>query len=325
MPLESLHEVVEKLRIRIEAHGDVLRKNETQTRYALIDPLLRELGWDIEDPDQVRPEYPLRTEYNPATNSADYALLSNGRAAMMVEAKKLGTPLRDSVLQTINYCNMVGTEHFAVTDGRLWEIYETHKQGDIDQKRIVDFDLRETDTSQICLDALVLWRPSVQSGHAAPGKAPAIGIPADHAAATPSPVPAEAIPEQNQIVPDSHQWQELFSVTEKEEQKPVEMLFPDNSRAEMRNWRSALTEVVRWLVNRRMLHESNCPIKKSRATRNMVNTEPIHSNGVPFRTAREVGGLYVELNHSRRGLLDSTKTIIEHVGQDPAQFKVRFS
>ena len=238
MPLESLHEVVEKLRIRIEAHGDVLRKNETQTRYALIDPLLRELGWDIEDPDQVRPEYPLRTEYNPATNSADYALLSNGRAAMIVEAKKLGTPLRDSVLQTINYCNMVGTEHFAVTDGRLWEIYETHKQGDIDQKRIVDFDLRETDTSQICLGALVLWRPSVQSGHAAPGKAPAIGIPADHAAATPSPVPAEVIPQPTTIVPHQHDWQELSSVTAEQGQRPVEMLFPDNGRVSIKNWAS---------------------------------------------------------------------------------------
>ena len=325
MPLESLHEVVEKLRIRIEAHGDVLRKNETQTRYALIDPLLRELGWDIEDPAQVRPEYPLETRYSPATNSADYALLSGGKVAVIVEAKRLGTSLEESVRQTVNYCNLEGTEHFAVTDGRHWEIYGTHLPGPIEQKRIVDFDLRRTDTARICLDALALWRPSVQSGHVALGKAPVVGIPHDHTSTTSSPVAVEAIPEQNQIVPDSHQWQELFSVTEKEGQKPVEMLFPDNSRAEMRNWRSALTEVVRWLVNRRMLHESNCPIKKSRATRNMVNTEPIHSNGVPFRTAREVGGLYVELNHSRRGLLDSTKTIIEHVGQDPAQFKLRFS
>ena len=325
MLLESLHELVEKLRDRIEAHGDALRKNEIQTRYALIDPLLRELGWDIEDPAQVRPEYPLETKYSPATNSADYALLSGGKIAVIVEAKRLGTSLEESVRQTVNYCNLEGTEHFAVTDGRHWEIYGTHLPGPIEQKRIVDFDLRRTDTARICLDALALWRPSVQSGHVALAKAPVVGIPHDHTSTTSSPVAVEAIPEQNQIVPDSHQWQELFSVTEKEGQKPVEMLFPDNSRAEMRNWRSALTEVVRWLVNRRMLHESNCPIKKSRATRNMVNTEPIHSNGVPFRTAREVGGLYVELNHSRRGLLDSTKTIIEHVGQDPAQFKVRFS
>ena len=38
---------------------------------------------------------------------------------MMVEAKKLGTPLRDAVLaQGINYCLMEGTKHFSVTDGQ---------------------------------------------------------------------------------------------------------------------------------------------------------------------------------------------------------------
>lgn len=157
MPLESLHKLVEKLRKRIDAYADVLKSNEALTRYAVIDPLLRELGWDTEDPDQVRPEYPLRTEYNPGTKSADYALLSNGRAAMIVEAKKLGTPLRDSVLsQGINYCQVEGTKYFAVTDGRHWEIYATHEPVPIDEKRIIAFDLCGPNTAEVCLSALAL-------------------------------------------------------------------------------------------------------------------------------------------------------------------------
>ena len=51
MILESLLELVETLKARIDAHGDQLRQSEALTRYALIDPLLRELGWDTEDPD----------------------------------------------------------------------------------------------------------------------------------------------------------------------------------------------------------------------------------------------------------------------------------
>ena len=46
MPLESFLALVHKLRERIDAHGDKLRQSEALTRYALIDPLLRELGWD---------------------------------------------------------------------------------------------------------------------------------------------------------------------------------------------------------------------------------------------------------------------------------------
>ena len=44
MPLESLLELVQKLRKRIDTHGEALKQSEALTRYALIDPLLRELG-----------------------------------------------------------------------------------------------------------------------------------------------------------------------------------------------------------------------------------------------------------------------------------------
>ena len=57
MPLESLLELVETLRKRIDEHGAALRQSEALTRYALIDPLLRELGWDTEDPALVVPEF----------------------------------------------------------------------------------------------------------------------------------------------------------------------------------------------------------------------------------------------------------------------------
>ena len=56
MPLESLLGLVETLRSRIDEHGNALRQSEALTRYTLIDPLLRELGWDTDDPALVMPE-----------------------------------------------------------------------------------------------------------------------------------------------------------------------------------------------------------------------------------------------------------------------------
>ena len=50
MLLESLLECVNEIRHRIDAHGDALSKSEVQSRYALIEPLLRELGWDTQEP-----------------------------------------------------------------------------------------------------------------------------------------------------------------------------------------------------------------------------------------------------------------------------------
>ena len=112
MPLESLLELVETLRGRIDEHGAALRLSEALTRAALIDPLLRELGWDTEDPALVMPEYRLGRGY------ADYALLNDGRPLIMVEAKKLGTPLQDAASQGIGYCIEDGIGYFAVTDGQ---------------------------------------------------------------------------------------------------------------------------------------------------------------------------------------------------------------
>ena len=72
MPLEELLSVVETLRGRIAAHGPALRQSEALTRYALIDPLLRGLGWDTADPSQVL------VEYHSGGGSADYALVGSG-------------------------------------------------------------------------------------------------------------------------------------------------------------------------------------------------------------------------------------------------------
>ena len=121
MVLDGLFNLVNELRERIETHGGQLRSNEMQTRYALIDPLLRELGWDTSDPALVTPEY------SASGGRADYALLSDGRPVVMVEAKRLGEDLQGAVTQGITYCIGQGTPHFAVTDGQRWEIYETHR------------------------------------------------------------------------------------------------------------------------------------------------------------------------------------------------------
>ena len=48
MALDDLKETIEALRERIRAHRPYLEGNETRTRQALIDPMLRALGWDVE-------------------------------------------------------------------------------------------------------------------------------------------------------------------------------------------------------------------------------------------------------------------------------------
>ena len=320
MPLESLLKLAETLKERIDVHRDTLGANEIRTRYALIDPLLRELGWDTSDPSAVVPEY------SSGSGRADYALMSAGRPAIMVEAKKLGTPLRDDVLgQVLNYCMMEGTERFAVTDGARWDIYKTYiPETRVDQRRIVEFDLSADPPASVCLKALALWRPSVEAGSVAPAQTPVIGLdkPAD-SPPQPAPAPVTVILPPPDIQGD---WHRLTDIKDTANRRPVEMGFPDNTRTELGNWVKLASETARWLSQNGHLTRMKSPIKASeRSRRYILNAEPFHSDGKEFTQPHEANGFWVEGNTGAKGHIGNTVTVIERVGQDPSQFRVRFA
>lgn len=320
MILESLLELVETLKARIDEHGDLLRQSEALTRYALIDPLLRELGWDTENPKLVIPEY--KSDHG----RADYALLGDGIPVMMVEAKKLGTQLQDSVLgQGIQYCLMEGTSYFSVTDGQRWEVYETHRQVPINEKRVVRFDLKNHAAAEVCLKSLALWRPSVHSGSVVVGHEPVIESTEDIGIPVTQETPG---PSNFTMDDDENNWQFLTQVEGASKGiKPVGLRFPDGSEISVENWAPVPVETVRWLMAKGMLNASHCPIftNHSSNSRYCVNTQNVHKDGTPFGNSVEVSGLYVDRVSNGPAAISRTKTIIDHAGQDPAKFSVRVS
>ena len=337
MPLDSLLSLVEKLRKRIDVHGSKLRQSEALTRSALIDPLLRELGWDTEDPALVVPEY------NEAGGSVDYALFGGNKPFMMVEAKKLGTSLRDGkvLIQGLAYCQKQGTRYLSVTDGRRWEIYEPHRGGavPINEKRIVEFDLKNGSAAEVCSKAVVLRRSNVER---LPDAVYPLGsedmadetvLPQPNIKRLPdSPSPSEA-PAPNPQPPspdlDEHEWQPISELSlEKSSCPPLEIQFPDDSSVSLaESWKSLLVEVTRWLANANHLKIVHCPIpSRPRGSKYYaVSTESTHPNENQFTSLAQVGPFCVEASNSRAWSVPAAQTIIKHVGQDPMQFKVRFS
>lgn len=320
MILESLLTLVETLRKHVDDHGDALRQSEALTRYVLIDPLLRELGWNTADPDMVRPEF------SASGGWADYALHNNGKLVMMLEAKKLDTDLRDAVSQGITYCLEKGTKYFSVTDGIRWEIYETHKPVPIDDKRIISFDLKGTSVAEACLKAMTLWRPGVISGHVQVGQTPIVGLPDEQTSITKSQPTQETSVQPPSPDTDDKGWQPLSELNpQKGDSAPTEILFPDGKSVSIKTWKAILVEVVRWLIDNNKLNELN---ERHRTvsmgpTRYLVSTSPKHSNGTAFHNAEKIGSFYIETSLNKKAIAQKVRHIIEYVGQDPAQFKVR--
>ena len=311
MPLESLHSLVETLKERIAAHNDALRASEALTRYALIDPLLRELGWDTADPALVIPEY------RSGNGRADYALLeNNGNPAMMVEAKSLGSSLRDTALtQGIQYCLEKGTKNFALTDGNCWEVYETHRPVPIEEKRVIEFDLGKQPTTQVCLQALALWRPSLEAGIVNAGHAPLI---------QPRLSPSRA-PKPDPVPNPEEKWHPLSELeVRKHDPPPTDIRFPDNSRQAVRHWKDVAVGIAQWLAKNDSLLPSHCPIRRGGSSKlYLLSTKPVHESGKAFISPRQIESMYMETYFSVVSHIKNTRTVIAHVGEDPARFKLR--
>ena len=226
--------------------------------------------------------------------------------------------------QGILYCAHTESSHFVLTDGRRWEIYESNNT-----TPVISFDMKEN-PARVCLKALALWRYSVESGQVSEAQAPSLALSPDQS--EPSQVlPTEEItPQPVSVVPaidDGMDWLPLSNVESPLISRPTEISFPDSSTAKISNWRSMLVECTRWMVNGGYLSESDCPIKSPYAHgRYIVHTSPTHSSGSSFKSGRRIGSLYIEA-HSVRAISNVSKArrVIEQVGQDPSQFKVRIS
>lgn len=84
----SLRVAIKEARRRVEVHGEYIASLEVRTRYALVDPILQALGWNLTDPSQVQIEYETKKD-QPKPCRVDYALLSTGKSVILVEAKPL--------------------------------------------------------------------------------------------------------------------------------------------------------------------------------------------------------------------------------------------
>jgi len=103
----------------IERYGDMSEANTIST---LVEPMLEVLGWNIRDPDEVQRQYPVRV--GEKTEFVDIALKVNGKPVIFIEAKSLGTNLKDYLAeQPINYALTERVNWCILTNGKEWRAY----------------------------------------------------------------------------------------------------------------------------------------------------------------------------------------------------------
>ena len=91
---------------------------EAATRQAAVNPVLRALGWNTENLDEVVPEFPVRSG-----GKADYCLRSSGLSLVLIEVKRAGTELDAHQNQLLGYAIAEGAPIAVLTDGLNWWFY----------------------------------------------------------------------------------------------------------------------------------------------------------------------------------------------------------
>jgi len=122
---ELLKKTLAKAASDIEKHtGTGL--NEQDTKHALIAPILEALGWSMSNLDMVRAEYRCTSKDNPV----DYALFSDRRPVLYVEAKALDVAIDDHkvLTQVISYANASTVGWALLTNGRAWALYNVFEK-----------------------------------------------------------------------------------------------------------------------------------------------------------------------------------------------------
>ena len=301
MWLDELDQLVRTLADRIVQHGHVLRGNEQATRYALIDPLLASLGWNLADPSEVVAEYRLGDS---GERKVDYAMLYDGKPYLLVEAKNLGESLSRAAEQAGAYALTTPAQYVVLTNGQQWAGYSL---GGYD-KDVFQFNVSQ---SSATLDLLWLWRGNFKGKTTQP-KPHKLHRPSGEEAVSPlwsAPLPrptnkpaASGVP-----LPDVNYTKGM--------PKPRFLVFPDETRRDVsKSWATVQVAMAEWLIDGD--HVKKLPLCNKNGT-HLLHNIPTKKDGKPFRQPREVRrNHWIDMNFGPAYHLQKAMELLESCGID---------
>lgn len=320
--LDPLIEAIETVKEQIDQHWSDLEKNETQTREALINPILKALGWDPANLALVKQEFKIDASW-----SVDYALRGAGDKGMLfaiIEAKKLDEPLEKHRTQALNYAHLANVGYAGLTNGNRWELYTFFEQGPLfeqgpikGRRRIyisrVEISIVEDPPHECALELLALWRPNLASGN---GKKPKKSII----------VNGSVPPPPDNLIPLSECRPKIGDPPPSAIRLPDGSEHPTRSKTKKRTWIALLMKTAEWLCEKDLLTDGNVPVPAG-PVKYIVNTSNFDKNGKGMKSwgAINNGRYYVDKDLKCFQICNNARKLLEHCSKDPSEVFLKFA
>lgn len=135
-------------------------QDEMSTKQGIILPILYALGWNIFDPNEVKPEYVI-DGYR-----IDYSLIIDRSNKIFIEVKKHNTDLNKYQEQLINYSFRENIKISILTNGITWWFYLPSKlEINWKQRKFLSIDINTQDLNIIAKNFIdLLFKENVQNG-----------------------------------------------------------------------------------------------------------------------------------------------------------------
>ena len=332
---ETLEMVVE----RMKKYRSLYEQNEMAVRSQIIEPILRGLGWDTENPEEVQPN--VSTE----EGIPDYSLLKNDKKVLFIETKKLSIDIeqRDVIRQLAKYCFSEGMRYGVLTNGVIWILFRAFQEGTTMAERIVWKTDMENDEITATIRRLnTISKENITDIENLIKKLQILDEIWHSLLDEPKDLVRGFIPIFESLIKEGYpeyefdqteiedfikeRVKELVSPTEEVVIEPIPIaetmgrgIQPRKMKIgtdsyEIRNSYDILVNTAEWLIKKGKLRMENGSIASGHK-RNLVNTTPKHRYGDDFRAPKRLSnGLYIEINHSTASCITNARKLLERCG-----------
>ena len=335
---ETLEMVVE----RMKKYRSLYEQNEMAVRSQIIEPILRGLGWDVENPEEVQPN--VSTE----EGIPDYSLLKGDKKVLFIEAKKLSVDIgqREVIRQLAKYCFDEGMRYGVLTNGAIWILFRAFQEGTTMSERIVwktDIENDELTASVRRLNTISKY--NIDDIEKLIKKLQILDEIWHSLLDEPKDLAKGFIPVFESLIKEGYpeyefgraeiedfiieRVKELISSEETIIGPPIPPTEPKRKMKigtdiyEIENSYDILVNTAEWLINKGRLRRENCPIASGHK-RNLVNIQPKHRYGDDFRAPKKLSnGLYIETHYSTASCITNARKLLERCGYRRGMLEVQ--